>query len=127
MATAKKILVPLGPHCKELKAVHHALALAERIGAQVYILKIEANRQNGGGSGWLNEALMELVSQARGVGLEVFYHTVSRSREDEILRFVRNEDIDLVVIGEEDERWEKEVVQLRSMIPGRIIQVAGKE
>ncbi len=38
----KKILVPVGSSGKDLKSVHYALALAERLRAQVYILQHDA-------------------------------------------------------------------------------------
>ena len=61
----KKILVPLGLSGKDLKSVHYALSLAERIEAQVYILQ----QDDGVGSEnpltlYMGEALSDLIKHA---------------------------------------------------------------
>ena len=59
----KKILVPVGSSGKDLNSVHYAMALAERIRAQVFILQhgaVEATPHSI--TTWLDEALLDLIT-----------------------------------------------------------------
>jgi len=124
----KKILVPLVPSAKDLKGVHYAMSLAERLHAHVYILQQTA------GSGldnplsiWMDEALLDLINSARQAGLVVSHHISHRFLEEEIVGIVRDEGIDVVVFSEDDGAGERLVLQIKSLIPSQIIQVKGKD
>ena len=112
----KKILVLVGQSRKDLKGVHYALALAERLQAQVFVL------QQAGTSGdrnpaalWLDEALPDLINHAREAGLSVSH-----------LILACEEGIDLVIIGVDDEACYWLPHQIKPLVPSQIIQVSEK-
>jgi hypothetical protein len=124
----KKILVPLAPSAKDLKGVHYAMSLAERLHAHVYILQQTA----GPGSGdtfslWMDEALMDLINSARQAGLVVSHHISSRLLEEELVGLVRKEGIDVLVFSDDDGDGNRLVLQIKPLIPSQIIQVKGKD
>jgi len=124
----KKILVPLVSSAKDLKGVHYAMSLAERLHAHVYILQQTA----GPGSDdplsmWMDEALMDLINSARQAGLTVSHHTSHRLLEEELVGLVRNEGIDVLVFSDDDGAGERLVLQIKPLVPSQIIQVKGKD
>jgi hypothetical protein len=56
--------------------LHHALALAERIKAQVILLRIEPLEQKTALAGWVDEAVFELLNRAREAGMSVSCNTL---------------------------------------------------
>ena len=124
----KKILVPLVPSAKDLKSVHYALSLAERLSAHVYILQqAAASSLDNPLSIWMGEALLDLINSARQAGLVVSHHITHRLLEEEIVGLVRNEGIDVLVFGDDDAAGERLVLQIKPLIPSQIIQVKGKD
>jgi hypothetical protein len=124
----KKILVPLVPSAKDLKSVHYALSLAERLSAHVYILQqAAASSLDNPLSIWMGEALSDLINSARQAGLVVSHHVTHRLLEEEIVGLVRNEGIDVLVFGDDDAADERLVLQIKPLIPSQIIQVKGKD
>ncbi|MEW6672830.1 MAG: universal stress protein [Thermodesulfobacteriota bacterium] len=123
----KKILVPLGPFGRDLKSVHYALSLAERLQSQIYILQQApgANFENQF-SDWLDEALQDLINTARQAGLIVSHHITHGELAEEIIGLVREEDIDLLVFGTDDGLNERLLLQIKPLIPTQIIQVKEK-
>ena len=123
----KKILVPLGPSGRDLKSVHYALSLAERLQSQIYILQQapEASFENQF-SAWLGEALLDLINSARQAGLMVSYHITHRELAEEIVGLVRGEGIDLLVFSTDDGLNERLLIQIKPLIPTQIIQVKEK-
>ena len=76
--TQMKILVPCGPGGGDLKSVHHALALAERLQAHVLILQWrEPPEDREPQSEWLGEALSDVIANARLAGLSLSHLTVT--------------------------------------------------
>lgn len=122
----KNILVPLGPHTKDLTGVHHALALAKRIPARVFILKFEASEGGQTQGIWVEEILRDLVASARQSGVSVSYHTARGSFEKEVIGFVGEEEINLVVLGKEGSEVERLLLETRMRVP-KIIQVSEKD
>jgi hypothetical protein len=124
----KKIMVPLALSTKDLKGVHYAMSLAERLHAHVYILQQTA----GSGSDdplstWMDEALLDLINSARQGGLVVSHHISHRFLEEEIVGLVRNEGIDVLVFSDDDGAGERLLLQIKPLIPSQIIQVRGKD
>jgi nucleotide-binding universal stress UspA family protein len=124
----KKILVPLGMTGTDLKSVHYALALAERIKARVYILQSD----NGTGADssltlYMEEALSDLINSARQAGLNVSHHIAHKALKEEIVGLVKDEHIDLLVFGV-DEKVDKRLLrQVKPLVSSQIIQVKGKK
>ncbi|UCF91034.1 MAG: universal stress protein [Desulfobacterales bacterium] len=123
----KKILVPLGASAKDLKTVHYALSLAERLHAQVYILQQTAVTDGENPlTVWLEEALLDLINSARQAGLTVAYYIAPRMLEEEIVGLIKGEGIDVLVFGEDDGFCERRLLQIKPLIPSQIIQVNKK-
>jgi hypothetical protein len=123
----KKILVPLRASEKSLKSVHYALALAKRLGAQVYILRqapcmepVKAMVST------LEETLRDLINSAREAGLMVSHHVAARDLKEEIVDMTREEGIDLLVFEENDEIG-RLLSQVKSLVASQIIQVKEKD
>ena len=123
----KKILVPLGMTGTDLKSVHYALALAERIEAQVFIL--QSDDGTGADSSltlYLGEALVDLINSARQAGLNVSHHIAHKALKEEIVGLVKDEHIDLLVFGAEDKVDKRLLLQIKPLVSSQIIQVKGK-
>jgi nucleotide-binding universal stress UspA family protein len=127
----KKILVPLGMTGTDLKSVHYALALAERIEAQVYILQSGDGDAVGADQSmtlYMGEALLDLINSARQAGLKVSHHVTHKTLKEEIVGLVRDEHIDLLVFGEEEEKLNNRLLlQVKPLVSSQIIQVRGKK
>ena len=127
MVKHQKIMVALGSDNMDLKSVHYALAAADRMKAQVFILKVnQPNEPINNKHAWIEEAMRDLINSARQAGITVSYHVADGDFEDEILSMVRAEGIDLVVLGENEVHLNHSLLQFRSRIPGQVIQVKGK-
>ena len=127
LMSAKKILVPLVTSAKSLKSVHYALSLAERLGAQVYILQQIAGSAADALSIWMDEALPDLINSARQAGLGVSHHITRRLFEEEIVELVRKEGIDVLVFGVDDGAGERFLLQIKPLISSQVIQVREKD
>jgi K+-sensing histidine kinase KdpD len=126
LVSQRRILVPLGPQSKDLKGVYHALALAERMEAKILILQIENQKDENGSNIWKERVLLDLVNTASQEGLAVSHHIAYGTMEKEILEFIKNESIELVVLGEEDQMAQS-LIRIRTKVPFQIIQVKEKD
>jgi K+-sensing histidine kinase KdpD len=127
MVKHQKIMVALGSDNMDLKSVHYALAAADRMKAQVFILKVnQPHEPDNNKNAWIEEAMLDLINSARQAGITISYHVADGPFEDEILSMVRAEGIDLVVLGEDEIHLNHSLLQFRSRIPGQVIQVKGK-
>ena len=124
----KKILVPVGSSEKDLNSVHYALALAERLRAQVYILQHDAvDASPNSIATWLDEALLDLINSARQAGLTVSHHIAHRELKEEIVGMVKDESIDVLVFGADNGVCEHLMLQIKDLVPSQIIQVREKD
>jgi len=80
----KRILVPIGASEKSLRSVHHALALAKRLDAQVYILQQAARSSVPPFGSTLEDALNDLINSAREDGLTLSHYIATRDLKEEI-------------------------------------------
>ncbi len=124
----KKILVPLGASGTDLKSVHYAMALAERIRAQIYILH-PASRENGAetASMWRDEALLDLINSARQAGLTVSHYVAQQELKADIVALVKAENIDFLVFSAVEGMSERLLAQVKAQIPSQVIQVKEKD
>ena len=128
MVRLKKILVPLGPETKDLKGLHYALALAGRIQASVFVLKLEEDAgPKDLQAGWLEDSLKDLVNSARQAGLGLSYLAVRGNLEDEVTALVEAEGIDLVILGEVGTQLERSLKQVHPRLHIQFVQVTGKD
>ena len=121
-------MVPIGASGKDLKSVHYALALAERLQAHVYILQLAALGDNPDPfTVWLDEALLDLINSARQAGLTVSHHIAHRELKEEIVGLVKDESIDVLVFGKDNGACELLMLQIKDLVPSQIIQVREKD
>ena len=123
----KKILVPLYPENRDLKALYHALALAERIQAKVFILLSRHLGNDQQINGWIEEVLMDVIHGACGEGLQVSYHIAEDGFEDEIINLVQSESIDLIVVSADESLMKASLQRILPRVSSQIIQVRGKD
>ncbi len=125
--TRKKILVPIDPENKDLKALYHALALAERIQAKVFILlsRLPGNPQQV--DSWVEEDLMDVIHGACEEGLQVSYHIEEDGFEEEVISLVESEHIDLIVVSAEKGPIKDILQRIKPQMSTQIIQVKGKD
>lgn len=126
MTGERKILVLVDPKSGGLSALHHALALAERIRARVVILRVEPLGEKTPLAGWVDDALFEIMTRAREAGVTISCNTLRDRSEEAVLGFVRDQGIDVLVVGEHERHWEKDLLHLRSGRPTQIIRVKEK-
>ena len=125
--TQKNILVPIDPENKDLKALYHALALAERIQAKVFIL---LSRQLGNPhqiDSWVEDVLMDVIHGACEEGLQVSFHIAEDGFEDEVVSLVESEHIDLIVVSAEKGSVKDILQRIIPQMSAQIIQVRGKD
>ncbi len=124
----KRILVPVGSSLKDLKGVHYALSLAERLATQIFILQqLENEGEREPHSVWLNEALTDLINSARTAGLSIAHHIAAGDVIGEIVSLVKSESINLLVLGVDDREYEDFTLQLKPRITCQIVQVKEKD
>ncbi len=123
----KKILVPLYPQNRDLKALYHALALAERIQAKVFILLSRHLENSQQISSWIEEVLMDVIHGACGEGLQVSYHIAEDGFEDEVIGLVQSEGIDLIVVSADESPMKGILQRIIPRVSSQIIQVRGKD
>ena len=123
-----KILIPLGQHAKDLKSIHYALALAERLRAQVYILQqTEAAGVENPYADFLQEALRDMINNARQAGIVVSHYIADEQLKEEIVNLVRTEHIDWLVFSTDEEVSERLLLEVKPLVPSQIIQVREKD
>lgn len=122
----KRILVPVGSSLKDLKGVHYALSLAERLATQIFILQ-QLENEGEQRSVWLNEALRDLINSARSAGMNIAHHIADGDVIDEIISLVKAEGINLLVLGADDREYENFTLQLKPHIFCQIVQVKEKD
>lgn len=123
----KRILVPVGASEKSLRSVHHALALAKRLDAQVYILQQAVSKSAAPFGSTLEDALIDLINSARQDGLTLSHYIATRDLKEEIISVAKEEGVDLLVMEADDEMGRRLVRQIEPLVAGQIIQVRGKD
>ena len=126
MGTKKNILVPFGPGSKDLTSVQHALALAKRVPARVFILKIEDTGGEGDTQTPAVEVLLDLIAAARQAGLDISYHTTRGPLEDRVVSFIRDQEIHILVLGQEGVGLDRSLLRTGGPVPPQIILVKQK-
>ncbi|PKN24030.1 MAG: hypothetical protein CVU64_23110 [Deltaproteobacteria bacterium HGW-Deltaproteobacteria-21] len=122
----KKILVVLDSESRELSPLHHALALAERIRAQVILLRIDPPEERTPFTNWIEGAVLELLNRARETGIAVSFNTLKSRSEEAVLGFIREQETDVLVVGEKESQWGKDLLQMKKGLPSQIVRVREK-
>ncbi len=122
----KHVLVPVDEAGKGLKALYHALALAERIQAKVVVALSRQGDNPGPGGSWGQEVLMEVIQGACEEGLPVSCHIAEGGFEDEIASLVDSEQIDLIVVSADDAPMNALLQRVLPRLSVQVIQVLDK-
>ncbi len=122
----KNILIPFGKESKDLKALYHALSLARRIPARLFVLSLEEATDKKNRRNPVVEACRDVVHNACESGLQISFHMASDSSESEFLEFLKSEYIDLIIISNTEISIEKMIRSIMSMISCQVVQVKEK-
>jgi nucleotide-binding universal stress UspA family protein len=102
----KRILVALETSERHLWPAVHAINLAKRMGGRVTVLRMLANDENKEHvshqeerRGQLRERLETLIEHARAQGVPVEYHIANGNYEDELVKFIREAKVDILVLA----------------------------
>lgn len=124
----KKILVPLGVHARNLGCVHYALSLAVRMQASIHVLRQrDPGESEIYGFDFLDQALDELVDNARQNGIGLTLNSADGNLTDEIVEIVKAEHIGLLIFGADDEIAETVMPQVKTLVSSQIIKVKEKK
>lgn len=100
----ERILVGVDPRETSLAPGIHAVNLAKRIQAKVYVLLVnrpgDLPRPPGSPGESLVRRLEKLIDQARSEGLPLEYFVTEGSFESETIRFIQEQGITLLVVGQ---------------------------
>ena len=102
----KRILIGLETGETHLWPALHAINLAKRLGGRVAVLRMlptgksaEQLTQQQRGQGSFQERLETLIEQARSQGVSVEYHVANGNYEDELVNFIREAKVDMLVLA----------------------------
>jgi len=123
----KNILVPCGKNSVDLKALYHAFALAKRIGGKVFILFFKNENPDMKNSDQPEAACREMINSAREEGVFVSFHFAQDRSEQELVDFIKAEQIDLIVMGTKDARMGAIIRGIKPRVSVQIIKVEGKQ
>lgn len=97
----ERILVGVGPHTRRLGAAVHALGLARRMNARVSVLVVqEPSREEEERRSSYRQRLESFIEQARSEGLAVEYYLGQGDYVDELVRFIEEHRITLLVVDQ---------------------------
>ena len=123
------ILIPLAPDSRDLKGLHHAVSLAERIDSQIIVFFFEPESGSGKAKSPVIEACEDVIHRVQESGLKISL-LISSSRGDEaeaeILKLLARERIDLIVISDTETQIEKMIIKIMPLISCQVVRVKGK-
>ncbi|BEQ15352.1 universal stress protein [Desulfoferula mesophila] len=111
----ERILVGIDAQESDLAPGIHAVNLAKRIQAKIYILLVKRPNSQGEAPGERNliARLEQLIDQARSEGLGLEYFVSEGLLENEALRFIQQNAITLLVVGQPKDGGEPAMKQFR--------------
>ncbi len=122
----ENILIPLAPDSKDLKALHHAISLAERINSKIIVYSMESEDAKNP----VIEACKDVINRGRENGLKISFLVTSSPGENTTMDFLQLLDrkrIDLIVLSDTEEYLEKMVRKLMPSIFCQVVQVKEKD
>ncbi len=101
----ERILVGVGPHNQNLWSAVHAMGLAKRMNAKVsFLLVLEPGPKGEEQQTPYRRKLEAFIEQVRSEGLTVDYYVSQGDYEDELVRFVKEHKVTMLVIDQPLER-----------------------
>ncbi len=124
----EKILVPLGPANHDFNALYHALSVAERIQAKVYVVYPGNQKAAAGRPDWMAEHLKELIGKACQQGLAVSCHISAGPLLAELVDIINEQQIDLIIFESDGDNGlvTKAINEVLTTVPIQAVQVNGK-
>jgi hypothetical protein len=123
------ILIPLAPDSRDLKALHHAVSLAERINSKIIVFSLEPENGQGKVKSPVLEACEDVIHRVQESGLKISLLITSSQGEEaeaEFLKLLARECIDLIVISDTEIYMKKMIRKLMPLISCQVVQVKGK-
>ncbi|MBU4278112.1 MAG: hypothetical protein KKC30_15335 [Proteobacteria bacterium] len=123
------ILIPLAPDSRDLKALHHAISLAERINSKIVVFSLEPEESPGRANNPVIEACKDVINRVRENGIEISLLISSSQDEEadnEFLQLLTRECIDLVIISDTEVYLEQMIRKLMPLISCQVEQVREK-
>jgi hypothetical protein len=127
--TCQNILIPLTEESRDLKALHHAISLAERIESNVLVYSFVPETEVGKKDLPVIEASVDVIHRACENGLKVSFFIAPDGNVDaeaDFLKLLDRENIDLVVISDTEPRMEQMIRKVMPLISCQIVQVRKK-
>ncbi len=125
----ENILIPLAPDSRDLKALHHAISLAERINSKIIVFSLEPENHPGKVANPVMEACKDVTNRARENGLQISFFITSAQGEEaekELLQLLAREGIDLIIISDTEESMDQLIREIMPLIPCQVEQVREK-
>ncbi|WP_321492812.1 hypothetical protein [uncultured Desulfobacter sp.] len=123
----ENILVLFSAQSPDLKALYHGIALIERIRARLFVLLIHNCDAIGlRKSTSLEHACMDIVRQARQEELPVSFYLGRGDVQSELMKIIKDERIDLILIDADDQDMEDAVKKIKADMPVQVIKVKEK-
>ena len=127
VVNTENILVPFGRHSSSLKSLYHAFALAERVKAKIFVLFFKKDSQFQDHPTPIENACLEMIHSACEEEMAVSFHIATGEVEDELLKFIKTEYINLIVVVAGDTEMESTVKGIKPGVSIQIIKVKGKK
>lgn len=125
----ENILIPLAPDSRDLKALHHAISLAERINSKIIVFSLEPENHPGKAASPVMEACKDVTNRARENGLQISLFITSAQGEEaekELLQLLARERIDLIIISDTEESMDQLIREIMPLISCQVEQVREK-
>jgi K+-sensing histidine kinase KdpD len=122
----ENILVPFGIYSSSLKPLYHAFALAERVKSKIFVLFFKNENLTQNHTTPLEKACLEMIHSACEEGMAVSFHIATGRIEVELLKFIKTEYIDLIVVGAGDTEMESAIKGITPGVSIQIVKVKGK-
>jgi hypothetical protein len=104
------------------------MALAERLETRLYIVQPSRGEAPADSDTHrLDETLAELINSARQAGLSISHHLANGDLQNEVVDFIREEGIDLLVFSADDRPWARALMRVKPRVSLPIIQVREKD
>ena len=125
----ENILIPLAPDSRDLKALHHAISLAERIDSRIIVFCLEPEKGVARAENPVMEACRDVISRVPENGLNISLLVTSAQGEEaatEFIQLLAQEGIDLIIISDTERYMAEMIKKIMPAISCQVVQVREK-
>ena len=125
----ENILIPLAPDSRDLKALHHAISLAERINSKIIVISLEPENRPEKAEIPVIKACKDVINRVRENGMNISLLITSSQGEEaekEFLQLLTRERIDLIIVSDTEMYMEQMIRKLMPLISCQVEQVKEK-